>query len=662
MSKGNKKSRDWLARFLRFTREPVEVGAWVILLGIGLSWCIGYQFRQPAQRTSLGNGYIYTLTNALDSEPLNNRMLVSQSAQTEPDSALTDLIPTIRRTFRRNPHREAVLHGNSARVPVGWAYVELRNTTDQPRPLVLHMPQYRCKQATLWVGQNDRFGLVGTLHNDTPLGNRFYPFFNYAFPFTVPPRTTVPLLLRTQNYASYHEVDVQLSGQRTYAETAYVDSIRDGVNVAVFLLLSVVALLIGWSSESLLLRWFGLYLVSLSLMCASHVGHLSWLRYPSGIALNADTVGLFCRILINVMVHPFFYQMIKPAIRRPRLYKRLVVGYCAVCTLLMSLFLLPLTYFDSLNYGINLGMVSVTIINIGWLLLWAALAYQRARIWSPLAICLLGLTPIILSQLISFIRTAGEQDTYRQAPLSPAYILLVLSYLTFDQFRKELVTRQRMQAQVREVANYNDALRREEIESIGRELHDQVGNTLATALGYLGRSPLNPDKLRSIILSAISELRFLSHNLVKDDDRPLTDKVETLVSRFNDFAPVRLTYTDYTNRQINQLATLKQQNLYRIIQELLTNVIRHSGATQATVQFFSDGTTVDASVEDDGIGFDVAASQLKGIGIQTIYKRAALSGISVQFDAAPTGTTVLLQTTLNDPILTLTDANPNHSH
>ena len=650
--------------------KRVQTGVWLLLLGAGLVWFVWKLTRQPVQRLTDTNGPVYTLAPSFDTEPFNNRMLVSHAwpglgFHFAPDQSFARLLPAIRQTFRRNPHPDAVLHGNSALVPVGWAYIELRNATNQPRHLVLSMPQYRCNQATLWIGHQagprvtDRFALVGTLRNNTPLGDRFYPFFNYAFPFTIPPQTTLPLLLRTQNYASFHEVDVRLSRQRTYAEAAYIDSIRDGANVVVFLILSLVALLVGWLSASELLRWFGLSLLSLSIMCASHVGYLSLLPYPAGWSLNADTVGVFCRIWINIMIHPFFYQMIKPAIRQPRLYKRIVIGYCAVCALLMGLHWLPLRYFDQVNYFVGLGMVSVSNLNIGWLLVWAILAYYRARIWSPLAICLVGLAPLVLGQVVSLMRTADE-DTYRQAPLGPLYILLALSYLTFDQFRKELVTRQRMQAQVREAADHNEALRRQEIESIGRDLHDQVGNTLATALGYLGRRPLNPDKLRTIIVSAIGELRFLSHNLVKDDDRPLTDKVDTLVSRFNDFSAIQLAYTDYTHGQIDQLATLKQQTIYRIIQELMTNVIRHSRATQASVQFFCDGTTVDVSVEDDGIGFDVSASQTSGIGIQTIYKRAALSGIEVCFDATPTGTTVLVQTTLKD--LTLSDANPNYSY
>lgn len=635
---------------------------WAVLLAISIGFAVLDQFHQPVRAIPQADGTVYTLSALPDYVPLNDYVLVSQTFRPDTVRSLRQLLPLIRRRFRRNPYPDAVLHGNSAHVPVGWAYIAIRNDTRQPMELVLSFPQYRCNQATLYTGQGGRFVVSGTFSNDTPLGDRFFPFFHFAFPFTIPPQTTLPLLLRTRNFASYHEVDLRLSGQRLYTGAAFAASILDGANVLVFLILAIVALLIGWLSESILLRWYGIYLLSISLLVSSYVGYLSLLPYPAGTSLNPDTTTTMCRILVNLMVHPFFYLMIRPALRHPRRYRQFICGYWLLSGLLVLLLhLVPLTGFGSINYEVNRIMIDMTYFNICWLLLYAVLAYRRERIWSPLAVCLLALTPLILGQLIAFIRAWGMQDTYRQTPPNPAFILFILIYITFDQFRKELVTRQRMQTRERRLTEHTEAIRRQEIEHIGRDLHDQVGNTLATALGFLSRSPHSTDKLRTIIVSAITELRFLSHNLVKDDDRPLTLKTETLVSRFNDFTAIRLQYTDYTGGRINDLSPLKQQNLYRIIQELLTNIIRHSGATQASVQFFCDDTTVDISVEDDGTGFDITAGQERGIGIQMMHKRAALSAISIRFDAAPTGTTVLLKTSFSDSSFSLHDADTNHS-
>ena len=650
----------------------VKIGLPLLLVVAAVGWMAagGRAVGVPARSIAAADtaGTVYTLTDGFTTDRINNRLWVSHAGPRmafalRPDATPAQVAAMVRRVFRPNPYPEAVLHGNSARVPVGWAYIELRNATPRPLPLVLSMPQYRCNQATLYVGQSGpgpgrddgpgepherRFVAVGTLLNTTPLGGRFFPFLEYAFPLTLPPGAVVPLLLRTESHVGFHEVDVRLSTQPTFVETAFTGSIRDGLQVLVCILLALVAVVVGARAANRLLLTYGGYLLSLALAFSCQFGYLNFWAYPDWLSVNAATVGTLGRLLINITFHPFFYAVIRPALRNRRDYKRVVIAICAVNAGFMGLHLLPFRYYGQVNYGINIGMVSLTVVNLGWLVYYAVLAWRRARIWSMLMVCFVALAPALLSQLLSLIQVAGGQDSLRQPALHPLFIILALSYLTIEQFRKELVTRRKLWAQVRQAQEAVNGLRRREIESIGRDLHDQVGNTLATALGYLSRMAADTEKPRAIIVGAIRELRFLSHNLVKDDDRPLTDKVETLVGRINDFASIRMSVADYTHKQIDGLPDLKQQNLYSIIQELLTNIIRHSGATQASVQFFCDGTTVDVSVEDDGVGFDLATARANGIGIQNIYKRAALSAIEVRFDAAPTGTSIQLTTLLHD--------------
>jgi signal transduction histidine kinase len=225
---------------------------------------------------------------------------------------------------------------------------------------------------------------------------------------------------------------------------------------------------------------------------------------------------------------------------------------------------------------------------------------------------------------------------------NPLLLIGMLTYMTASLFRRELVTRQRLQKQVSTTRQQMDTLRREEIDRIGRDLHDQVGNTLASALGYITSPQANADKPRELIRDAITELRFLSHNLVKDDDRPLTEKVETLMSRFNDFSLVRFVFQDYTEQKVNALPRIQQQSIYAIIQELLTNTVRHSGASEAHVQFFCDEQSIEVAVEDDGVGFDLTTAQSNGIGLQNMFKRAELARITLRFDPVPTGTSIFL--------------------
>lgn len=636
--------------------KKVKIGLLIGLVGITVAVVeTGLPTLSEAGSTS-GPDY-YRITPQFDSDRLNSRMLVSSTFRFSPNDSLTQLLPTIRCRFHPNVNSDAIAHGNAAYIPVGWAFVKLLNTTDQPQTLVLSMPQYRCNQATLFVGRDRRFDLVGTLRSTTPLGNRFFPSLNLAFPISLPPRATLPLLLRTESRVGFHEVDVRLARQDTYFRTAFIDSIRDGSQVVICFMLALVTLLIGWRSANRLMLTYGGFLFSLGLAFSCQFGYLSFLPYPTWSSINAATLGTLFRLGIGITIHPFLYDVVKPAIRNRRRYKQWVIGFCVVRAAFIALHLMPYQYYGSINYGANMAMTYLDIVNVGWIAYYSVLAFWRARILSLLVICLMLFVPQLLSQLLFFVQAAQGQDSFRTPVSHPLLVILVLSYFTFEQFRKQLVTRRLLQTQVRQTQEDINTLRRQEIDGIGRDLHDQVGNTLATVLGYLDRLPAaDTEKPRHLIINAINELRFMSHNLVKDDERPLTDKVHSLVSRFNDFAPMQLAFVDYTNQQIDQLSVHKQQNIYGIIQELLTNIIRHSQATQAYVQFFCDGITVDVSVEDDGIGFDLSIVRAAtGIGIENICKRASLSNIEMRIDPTPSGTTILLKTLLND-------AKENFSH
>jgi signal transduction histidine kinase len=81
-----------------------------------------------------------------------------------------------------------------------------------------------------------------------------------------------------------------------------------------------------------------------------------------------------------------------------------------------------------------------------------------------------------------------------------------------------------------------ETIRKNEVENIGRQLHDQVGNTLAAALGYLNKEKIDVSTSKKILEEAINEIRLMSHTLVKDDNLSLTTKIERTVDQYNEFS------------------------------------------------------------------------------------------------------------------------------
>jgi signal transduction histidine kinase len=89
----------------------------------------------------------------------------------------------------------------------------------------------------------------------------------------------------------------------------------------------------------------------------------------------------------------------------------------------------------------------------------------------------------------------------------------------------------------------------------------------------------------------------------------------------------------------------RETALFRIAQEALTNVSRHSGATHVAVALTSNGKVTELSIRDNGRGFDVADGQRRArlgesIGLLGMEERAVLAGGSLKIQSGPSGTEV----------------------
>jgi signal transduction histidine kinase len=92
--------------------------------------------------------------------------------------------------------------------------------------------------------------------------------------------------------------------------------------------------------------------------------------------------------------------------------------------------------------------------------------------------------------------------------------------------------------------------------------------------------------------------------------------------------------------------------VYRILQEALTNVARHSGAKTVRIVFARSPRALQATVTDDGCGFEADpenAISRSHLGLQSIRERAAMLGGTVSFTSNATGTTILLHIPLVQP-------------
>ena len=178
----------------------------------------------------------------------------------------------------------------------------------------------------------------------------------------------------------------------------------------------------------------------------------------------------------------------------------------------------------------------------------------------------------------------------------------------------------------------------EERRSIARELHDEVGQVLTTikvelavaerAIAAAGGPVATLAGARTITDSALQTVRDLSHLLHPSllDDLGLVDAVEWYLRGFGRRHDLRVDLLH--DRMEERFSMETETSAYRIIQEALTNVAKHAQATNCRVYLQRLTHTILITLEDDGIGFDVAEVEQRrdvrnGLGLIGIRERVA---------------------------------------
>jgi signal transduction histidine kinase len=184
-----------------------------------------------------------------------------------------------------------------------------------------------------------------------------------------------------------------------------------------------------------------------------------------------------------------------------------------------------------------------------------------------------------------------------------------------------------------------DVLRRvveaQEVERrrLARELHDEAGQNLTSMLIGLkaleeSSGPGARDVVASLRDSVVETLRGLRRIVVELrpkalDDLGLVSALEALASNFADQTGVKV---EFIAGSVPRLQAEAESALYRIVQEGLTNVMRHAAARRVSVSIGRVDHSVRVAVEDDGRGFDGARTRNNGFGLTGIGERVQLLG------------------------------------
>lgn len=210
--------------------------------------------------------------------------------------------------------------------------------------------------------------------------------------------------------------------------------------------------------------------------------------------------------------------------------------------------------------------------------------------------------------------------------LAAMLIVIVLTSLYLVDTNRKLFARvAALSAQRGELAQQLISMQENSFRSISRDLHDDFGQIL-TAIGVMlqrgNRQPGDLAEVRGIVQAALDKVRSLSHALhpVALDEVGLESALETYLPRFEKQTGVAVDYRrEGQSRELTHETTV---HLYRVIQEALNNVARHSGSKRATLRLEYTPDAVVLEVEDEGVG--IGSPGKRGLGLVSMRERAEM--------------------------------------
>jgi len=260
--------------------------------------------------------------------------------------------------------------------------------------------------------------------------------------------------------------------------------------------------------------------------------------------------------------------------------------------------------------------------------------------------------PLRLDDLVYPVETMGGQE--RHLDIRAARVGDGVSYTWRDVTdRYAAATAEALQVadqQLQELMIKLSRAHEEEREHLSRELHDNLGQILTSASLFAKAASLDLpperrdlyDKVRSLIDHALASTRSLAWTLRRSEQsQALEGRLKQLV---DDVSSREFTDVNLAFRGHGQSVSVRVESVvFRIVQEAITNVLRHAHARHAWIIVTLTGDQVGVVVKDDGIGFDPksTATRIYSAGLQGMEERARSLGGTLKIDSRPGwGTTV----------------------
>ena len=231
-------------------------------------------------------------------------------------------------------------------------------------------------------------------------------------------------------------------------------------------------------------------------------------------------------------------------------------------------------------------------------------------------------------------------------------VLVFLAAYWISMLRKKYIRKKKRKTIIKKLRSQEAEKKR-----LAKELHDEVGNKLTGLRLQVEnlkeeehRESLN--ELIDYIHQTHKEIRHIIHNLTppKFKEQDLVPIIEDLLNEYDKYSGLDVDFEYSGADTLN--GSLREEvkfHTYRIVQEAMTNILKHAGAGRAWVRLDTEKNNLDLRIEDDGEGFDKRSMETasNGLGMENIRLRAELMNGSMDLKTNREGTALVIRIPLS---------------
>ncbi len=509
-----------------------------------------------------------------------------------------------------------------------WLGMQLRNVTQQTKKLVVEVDFVYMDRLDFFLWENGK--LVQTVANfswRTPSRLRRIPHRVFAVDFNVSPAKSYVWAIRIQKKDGYLAVPVRVFDYHEFEHLSKINYNAHGIAIGIMLLGIIMGLALYLLSKDAMYAYYIGYIFSVSGMVVSEQGYLN--QYFLSLYHFLPTHNTWIYFLaIGVICHIRF-SMVFLGIEQSGRRLWIITGkvLIAIAFIILILAFIPgsagLIYDAALFTGLAFSILNV-IFN-----LIAFRAKHPIALWYLIAIAPFTICSIyISSSTLGFLPESWLIfELYKYGPIWEILILSVVVCFVYQNTLKlqNASVLKLSQAKTDMLIAINQTQENER-QRIARDLHDSIGALLSALrlnLGSIRQTPHPQENLAPIyelLDHTATEVRRVSHDLMPASllDHGLVAALEEIYLQRATPA-VRIIAEHFRS---SRFAPVSEIILLRIIQELVSNTIKHGDASEISIQLTAYPDKISLIYEDDGKGFDInekAASN--GMGYQNIRSR-----------------------------------------